>query len=495
MLLIWAAMGSGVSSPSAREGPGSSTWCVQKCEDTTPSCACVGVKPLSPAAVVYGSQGESPEVTTVVVDDPRNRPIAAAELTNYSMADDAVLATQAPHHVSIAAGGHTVRRFDVMGLDDTALSQPLSPDGITLADGGPSTGGGSSGTAHKETRSRHSVGSTIVKTPSSTRQYVRSQSGLRWAPDVGPLGRRYSSDGPSQQGSARVLGAECQTPHSVIRDTSSVGLPSHLSSDQNLGRLRRNASGLAIGPHRSDMSSPSGYDSGESISENDEGILRDPPEFEVTFEDRQLPLGARVLNASSKALLITEIFPDGALARWNAEHPEARVVPGDNIMEISGIGRGAVEAFQVFFSEEMTEMLSSEEALDAPPRRMMLRHDAFDLALGRLKGDSTPLGVVLEIIDSEKLLRVLEVVEGGLVSQWNTDAAVHNLSLVPGDVILQVNGVNGSAKSMLEAIDRSQFAWEFTAVHVQRFQNDIQYFTSLGNDSSMSSSGSMQLVQ
>mmetsp|Transcript_13550 Transcript_13550/g.30865 ORF Transcript_13550/g.30865 Transcript_13550/m.30865 type:complete len:518 (-) Transcript_13550:82-1635(-) len=239
----------------------------------------------------------------------------------------------------------------------------------------------------------------------------------------------------------------------------------------------------------SNMNSDSS-DFGESVSQDTESDFDvyeyNQPEYEVTLLEEHGPLGVRVVAFRSHMLMVAEIFADGAIPRWNARHPEKQVRVGDAILEITGssprerIGRASVRALEKYFT------VSAPEDGEHFTAWMKLRHDAFELYLGpSLTGEvglKLPLGVTLEAVDDGRLLKVKEV-EEGLVQEWNVEAMAWHLSLVPGDIILEVNGQPGTAKEMLKLIKKSTHAYHLKVVHVNKAGQRILTRVESGNDS------------
>jgi len=194
------------------------------------------------------------------------------------------------------------------------------------------------------------------------------------------------------------------------------------------------------------------------------------PEYEVTLVEEHGPLGVRVIAFRSHMLMVAEIYSDGAIPRWNRQHPECRVQVGDAILEISGssprerIGRASVRALEKYFT------INAPEDGEHFTAWMKLRHDAFELYLGDVLGSKLPLGITLEAIDNGRFLKVVDVEEEGLVQEWNVEAIAWHLSLVQGDVIIEVNGEQGSAKAMLTAIKKAAKSYQYhlKVVHVNK---------------------------
>mmetsp|Transcript_46833 Transcript_46833/g.85784 ORF Transcript_46833/g.85784 Transcript_46833/m.85784 type:complete len:455 (-) Transcript_46833:151-1515(-) len=268
-----------------------------------------------------------------------------------------------------------------------------------------------------------------------------------------------------------------ETPISIIRENGNTGLPTRISRrvpsslsgyESPAERARRHSSGGTSGGF---LRAPtSEWDSDNVVTPQSIDDVNDffinQPEFEVDLVDERLPLGAKVFNAENKILIVVSVANEGALARWNAANPENRIQKGDIITEISGIGRGPVSAFEMFFSKELEQMVAAS-SMETFSRLLRLRHDAFEVSLAGIFGEEQVLGLELAPVPSANELLVAKSIGDGLVQTWNEEAGPYNICINVGDIILEANGVSGNAQDMLRAIKQSKNSWRLKVVHVQ----------------------------
>mmetsp|Transcript_49585 Transcript_49585/g.111409 ORF Transcript_49585/g.111409 Transcript_49585/m.111409 type:complete len:446 (-) Transcript_49585:119-1456(-) len=298
------------------------------------------------------------------------------------------------------------------------------------------------------------------------------------------LAPRGNSDASGESSGSSKHGGDPQTPNtpggsvpdtpiSAIRENGNTGLPTRLNSrgahplesPGSQDRLRRHSwNGSFLRGVSSEWDSENVVTPISMDSVND--FFINQPEFEVDFVDERLPLGVKVFNAENKILVVVDVEKDGALGRWNAAHPDTRVQRGDIVVEISGLGRGPVSAFEMFFSKELEQMMSASST-ETFSRQIRLRHDAFEVSLAGEFGEDQVLGLELAPVPTVPDFLIAKRIGEGLVQTWNEAAGPYNVCINVGDIIIEANGVSGNAHQMLDAIRKSTNAWSLRVVHVQ----------------------------
>lgn len=82
-----------------------------------------------------------------------------------------------------------------------------------------------------------------------------------------------------------------------------------------------------------------------------------PKEFQVCIKRGNAPLGLEAeVEHRTGSLLILEV-KEGPVSEWNQAHPEAKVQPGDIIVDVNGVTGKATELVQVMKGVELLQMV------------------------------------------------------------------------------------------------------------------------------------------
>jgi len=155
-------------------------------------------------------------------------------------------------------------------------------------------------------------------------------------------------------------------------------------------------------------------------------------EFQVTIMKESQDLGLDVLQHDSATLLITGI-KEGLVATFNRGQPDdVFVQAGDRIAEVNG-SRGN--------SEELIHTIRSSQTVCMTIRRLV----EFTVTVSKL---SRRLGI--NVMQGGCSLTVLGLTEGPF-TQWNS-CVNQDLKVQPGDLVVEVDGVRGTAETLLQAI-------------------------------------------
>lgn len=135
--------------------------------------------------------------------------------------------------------------------------------------------------------------------------------------------------------------------------------------------------------------------------------------------------------------MITEI-QSGAIAGFNAQHPEQALEPWDTIAEL----------------EDAQNMVEVYEKMNGPlpdtVRMVVKRPRRLQLTLSKSDG---PLGLLLDYKPSSVGGVIAEVRDLGLVSKWNRDHPADAIG--KGDRILEINGSMPIGEAIIEEIKRA----------------------------------------
>jgi len=159
-------------------------------------------------------------------------------------------------------------------------------------------------------------------------------------------------------------------------------------------------------------------------------------EFQVTIIKESEELGVDILQHDSATLLITRIR-EGLVATFNKGQPEDGIVQaGDRITEVNGY-RG--------YSEELIHTIRSSQTVCMTIRRLV----EFTVTVSKL---SRRLGI--NVMQGGCSLTVLGLTDGPF-SQWNS-CVNQDLKVQPGDLVVEVDGVRGTAETLLQAIEQGR---------------------------------------
>lgn len=146
--------------------------------------------------------------------------------------------------------------------------------------------------------------------------------------------------------------------------------------------------------------------------------------------------------------LVVDAIGFGLVRDWNLLHPNFAVQRDDLIIEVNGV-RGDAE--RIIQECKKCEMLAMKVA--RPPKRVdslvaysvcgIPPHE-FDIIVD--KGTGLGLGVGVDHQDDVSL-KIINV-DRGLIHDWNREHP--HMRVKPGDRIVSVNGVSGSAKEIVE---------------------------------------------
>jgi len=162
-------------------------------------------------------------------------------------------------------------------------------------------------------------------------------------------------------------------------------------------------------------------------------------DLQKTASEREL--GAYV-EFSGAGLVVTRIFSDsGLLKQWNTMNPEAAVLVGDEIVEINGI-REFTELSKIF-KEQQTFRLLVQRHVETSALTVEVQKTA----------SVSSLGLDVEDAEDENQLLVTGIscsFQSCLMAEWNRE---HPEAVVlPGDKIVEVNGIRGIPRDLLNAI-------------------------------------------
>jgi len=161
-------------------------------------------------------------------------------------------------------------------------------------------------------------------------------------------------------------------------------------------------------------------------------------EFPVTIIKESEELGLDVLQHDGATLLITKIR-EGLVATFNKGQPEDGIVQaGDRITEVNGY-RGN--------SEELIRTIRSSQTICMTIRRLV--EFTVTVSVSKL---SRRLGI--NVMQGGCSLTVLGLTDGPF-SQWNS-CVNQDLKVQPGDLVVEVNGVRGTAETLRQAIEQGR---------------------------------------
>jgi C-terminal processing protease CtpA/Prc len=159
-------------------------------------------------------------------------------------------------------------------------------------------------------------------------------------------------------------------------------------------------------------------------------------EFRVTITKESEELGLDVLQHDSATLLITRIR-EGLVDRFNRGQPDECIVQaGDRITEVNGSSGN---------SEELISTIRSSQTICMTIRRLI----EFTVTVSKL---SQRLGI--NVMQGGCSLTVLGLTDGPF-SQWN-NCVNQDLKVQPGDLVVEVDGVRGTAEDLLQAIEQGR---------------------------------------
>lgn len=161
-------------------------------------------------------------------------------------------------------------------------------------------------------------------------------------------------------------------------------------------------------------------------------------EFEVVLEkspERKV-VGMNVDSSPKSNLAIKGINADSLLSYWNKANPEKKVQIGDAVVSVNGTDN----------SSAMINTLKDETAL----RLVIRRVPEFVVCVDKTAG---PLGMVVHG-GSKAPATISQVHDGKVISAYNKEAEAGKV-VVPGDIVLEVNGVKGDKEEIVAAISRA----------------------------------------
>lgn len=193
--------------------------------------------------------------------------------------------------------------------------------------------------------------------------------------------------------------------------------------------------------------------------------------IEVQKAEAEGGLGIDVLQLDMDLLVVTRV-KDGPILNWNNAHFEPEVVQaGDVVLEVNGatgtgedlvaalkanqtlvvmLGRGSREDLP---AEILRHMETDEEADYArQPKCVQVPDATIDVRIDRT--NHTRLGVEVDP-SAEGYLRVLGVGDGP-VKAWNDAQDKADTRMLPGDIVVEVNGKRGHTPLMLEEMKHRQ---------------------------------------
>lgn len=124
----------------------------------------------------------------------------------------------------------------------------------------------------------------------------------------------------------------------------------------------------------------------------------------------------------------------------------------------------------------------------ASPKPSCSGDGSFQITLR--KADGVGLGLKVSVEENDEALRVDEIVTGGAVEAWNRQCArnwapgddANARAVLPGDLVMSVNGITHSAQRMLE---ECQNAWLFRLVVVRQGASQAGIGEAVSSDSSL----------
>mmetsp|Transcript_82990 Transcript_82990/g.231576 ORF Transcript_82990/g.231576 Transcript_82990/m.231576 type:complete len:272 (-) Transcript_82990:178-993(-) len=158
-------------------------------------------------------------------------------------------------------------------------------------------------------------------------------------------------------------------------------------------------------------------------------MQNDAFEVEIDFGDGTGKLGITVVEFGS-TLYVANVQQDGLIHEWNKKHGE-RVRVGCRIVEVNSV------------SGDQHQLLSQLQAVERGVARFIFKADV-DVILQR-SVEAEKLGMAVKGVG--RMMIVIGIGEDGLVPMWNKENPTAQLET--GDLISAVNGIDGSARSMM----------------------------------------------
>jgi hypothetical protein len=149
-----------------------------------------------------------------------------------------------------------------------------------------------------------------------------------------------------------------------------------------------------------------------------------------------------------EALVVKRISPDGLLAEWNQNHPDAQVHPNDRITQVNGCG----------VISEMSGQLRSDVVI----LKVVRYPRFFNITLSRREGFRKLGFKFAQPRSNSNVLKITEVSQhesAGLLeelNQSNLRAGMPHLVVTSGMLIEAVNDVSGDAENLAEALRQSE---------------------------------------
>jgi len=133
-------------------------------------------------------------------------------------------------------------------------------------------------------------------------------------------------------------------------------------------------------------------------------------------------------------LIIAEIDTKGLVHSWNVAHFQAKVVSGDEILEVNG---------HTGTADQLLDLMKKSQTLNIKMYRRKYRI-MLDTTMGR------PLGLTLG--QETDTLIITDIEQGGLVEDWNWAHPRRRVQL--GDEIVEVNGIQGTAEGIYAEVTK-----------------------------------------
>jgi len=144
------------------------------------------------------------------------------------------------------------------------------------------------------------------------------------------------------------------------------------------------------------------------------------------------------------SLVVTNTEP-GLIEDWNSQHPDEKVSIGDSIVSVND---------SILPPKELADVLdglAKQDAVEREVRLLVRRHSEYDVALIR-KDATEKLGIELRHREGGNTLLVRQILEQGIVADWNRKHAGDSIKIKVGDRVIEVNGTRGSGTVLNEKV-------------------------------------------
>jgi len=166
-------------------------------------------------------------------------------------------------------------------------------------------------------------------------------------------------------------------------------------------------------------------------------------------------LGVSVTSKDDFRCIVDDIMQDSVLSKWNLEHPDKQVLPGDCIAAVNDVPVTILTFAQSCSSQKTIRLQICRPCRAANVQSRLRRQlaaifnrDTVDRVFSVTLTKEDDVGLVLNVRAAGHPIRIRRRVNGGLIHDWNLQHPDQQVR--PGDAILEVNGIRDDPLAMME---------------------------------------------